>query len=249
MLSQERFRFIMSELEKKRTVTVTELAKRMSTSESTIRRDLCQLDKLGKLEKVHGGATIIEERNHTQEEAVSEKASQNVEEKRAIARYAASLIRDDDFIFLDAGTTTEMMIDYMEHTKAVVVTNGVGHASKLAKKGIRTHMLGGELRVYTEAVVGTTALEQLTGFNFTKAFVGANGISVRKGYTTPDIEEAHMKKTALAMAASKYILADHTKFSRVTSVTFGEIKDACMITDHIPDTKYEELTEITEVKL
>ena len=119
MLIQERFDAILKLLEQKRAVTVIELTQLLNTSESTIRRDLSALAEMGKIHKVHGGATVIEQ-SLTKEETVIAKSTKNIEEKNLIAKYAASIINDDDFIFLDAGTTTEIMIDYLSPNKAIL---------------------------------------------------------------------------------------------------------------------------------
>ena len=100
MLSEEREQRILQILEQKKAVTVMELTKLLQTSESTIRRDLNALAEMGKLNKVHGGATAIETFRHTIEENVEEKASKNIQEKIQIAQYAAMQVNDDDFVFL-----------------------------------------------------------------------------------------------------------------------------------------------------
>ena len=194
MLTQERHSLILNILKEKKTVTITELTEELNTSESTIRRDLTQLDKLGKLNKVHGGAIVIEDDGFSIFEAnVETKSSLNVDEKIAVGKYAASLINDEDFVYIDAGTTTERLIDYITNTNAIFVTNGIVHAKKLIQRGCRAYVIGGELKLATEAIVGADGISNLKKYNFTKCFIGTNGISMDKGYTTPDLEEALMK--------------------------------------------------------
>ena len=106
MLAEERFSLIMEQLNRKRTVTVQELCEALNTSESTIRRDLTELDRLGKLNKVHGGATLPDSRFLADEPTMEAKESQAVEQKRSIAQAAAKLTNADDFVFIDAGSTT-----------------------------------------------------------------------------------------------------------------------------------------------
>ena len=106
MLAEERFSLIMEQLNRKRTVTVQELCEALNTSESTIRRDLTELDRLGKLNKVHGGATLPDSRFLADEPTMEAKESQAVEQKHSIAQAAAKLINADDFVFIDAGSTT-----------------------------------------------------------------------------------------------------------------------------------------------
>ena len=127
MLAEERFGQILDLLNKQRTATVQELCEALGTSESTIRRDLTELDRLGKLNKVHGGATLPDSRFLADEPTMEAKESQAVEQKRSIAQAAAKLINADDFVFIDAGSTTLELVRALtgDALKASYVTNGV----------------------------------------------------------------------------------------------------------------------------
>ena len=127
MLAQERFERILEILREKQSVTVVELTEKLNTSESTIRRDLTELNRQGLLIKVHGGATAIKSVLSREEEVIT-KSKKHQEEKRKIAKYAASLINKEDIVYLDAGTTTEMMLDYLREYDVIYVTNGITHA-------------------------------------------------------------------------------------------------------------------------
>lgn len=146
MLAEERFNRILSIVEEKKSVTVTELTELLDTSESTIRRDLTTLDKRKKLIKVHGGATAIDMEYMTKDFEVSVRQDLNKEEKQKIAKYAVGLIKRDDFVYIDAGTTTEYLVEEIVEKEAVYVTNGIAHARKLLQKGCRVFLLGGELK-------------------------------------------------------------------------------------------------------
>lgn len=248
MLTLERQNLILNMLKDKKTVSITELTNELDASESTIRRDLTILDKLGKLSKVHGGAVVIDEDFTVLEANVATKSSLNIDEKIEVGKYAASLINNDDFIYIDAGTTTEKLIDYINNTKAIFVTNGIVHAKKLIQKGCKAYVIGGELKLSTEAIVGADGISNLKKFNFTKCFIGTNGISIEKGFTTPDLEEALMKREAISQSYITYILTDHTKFGKVSSVTFSNIDHACIITDYLPDEKFRKATVVKEVQ-
>ena len=130
---------------------------------------------------------------------------------------------------------------------AVFVTNGIVHAKKLISKGFKTYMAGGLIRAKTEAGVGSEAVESIKKFNFTKSFIGANGIHPLHGFTTVDTDEAMLKKEAVNHSYVSYVLADHTKFGKVTAVTFAPLEKACIVTDGIVKDKYKELTLIKEV--
>lgn len=247
LLTEERQAQILNILQDKKAVSVTELTIMLNTSESTIRRDLTTLNEMGKLKKVHGGATLLENTFEAIDEEVAVKASKNVNEKIRIAKYAASTIKDQDFVFLDAGTTTEKMIDFLPITKATYVTNGIVHAKKLIQKGHKAYIIGGQLKLSTEAVIGSEAMYYLKKYNFTKSFLGANGISIEAGFSTPDPEEALIKEQAIKRSYVSYVLADHSKFNKTSAVSFGELAECCIVTDKVSDNRYYSETVIKEV--
>ena len=117
MLTQERYQTILQILSEKNTVTVQELTKLLNTSESTIRRDLTTLDEMGKLNKVFGGATSIHQLSGVYEADVKSREGIMLDEKKAIAIYCAKLINDTDFVYIDAGTTTDILTDYITNNR------------------------------------------------------------------------------------------------------------------------------------
>ncbi|MDD6798045.1 MAG: DeoR/GlpR family DNA-binding transcription regulator [Clostridia bacterium] len=246
MLTQERYNMIINAVEARNTVTVAELVNIIGTSESTIRRDLNALDEMGKLRRVHGGATVMQE-FVTAEADVNTKSQLCIDEKKAIGRYAAATIQDEDFVYIDAGTSTEHMIDYITADKAVYVTNGIAHAKKLIARGMKVYVLGGLVKPSTEAVIGVEGVNNMKKFNFTKAFIGTNGIDIEHGFTTVDVEEAVVKMEAVNRSYISYVLADHTKFDKVSAVTFAPIEKACIVTDKTVKNKYKEATLVKEV--
>ncbi|MBR5635485.1 MAG: DeoR/GlpR transcriptional regulator [Pseudobutyrivibrio sp.] len=247
MLTEERRTRIIEIVNDKKAVSVNELVELLDTSAATIRRDINELNRARKLIKVFGGATSISSKDViTKEDAVKQKAQKNVVEKDNISRYAASLIQDNDFVYIDAGTTTLAMLEYINNHKAKYITNGVVHAKLLMDKGLEVIMIGGRLKVSTEAVVGPDCTEFIRKYHFTKAFMGTNGISVGAGFTTPDADEAMIKTAAIRHAYKSYILADHTKFDEINSVTFAELNECTIITDKQPSKEY---TSNTTVKI
>ena len=148
MLTEQRFDIILKLLEERKSITVTELRELLDASESTVRRDITALDKAGKLTKVFGGAVALNHKVTAYEPTVAQKSELNKEEKQKIAKYAASLITPDDFVYLDAGTTTGLMLEYLAGVRAAFVTNAVSHAQTLAKMGIRVYLIGGELKSF-----------------------------------------------------------------------------------------------------
>lgn len=248
MLTQERHALILEKLEKESVVYLSDLMNLLDASESTIRRDLNYLDKAGLLKKVHGGATSLNSKIiNTTEFEVEVRQGINKEDKIAIAKYAASLIKNDDLIYIDSGTTTELMIDFIEAKGATFVTNGIGHAKKLIHKNLTTYILGGELKLATEAIIGIEAINSLRKYNFTKGFFGVNGIDIERGFTTPDIREAMVKEEALKKSKLSFVLADNSKFNEISSITFGEISNTTIITTKLEDIRFKKFTKIVEV--
>ena len=248
MLTEQRFDIILKLLEEKKSVTVTELRELLDASESTVRRDITALDKAGKLTKVFGGAVALNHKVTAYEPTVAQKSELNKEEKQKIAKYAASLITPDDFVYLDAGTSTEAMIPFIKETQAVFVTNAISHAKLLAEKGCRVYLLGGEFKSQTEAIVGEEAMEMLSKYNFTKGFWGTNGISVSKGYSTPEIKEAMVKKYSMKNCKRCYILADASKFDQLSSVKFADFEQATILTTELYKPALKKYKNIVEVK-
>lgn len=249
MLQNERQEKILARLRQNGSVKVTVLAKDMDISESTIRRDINELDRRGRLKKVFGGAVAINRDMSPVETDVAQRTLINIREKDIIAEYAASMINDNDFVYIDAGTTTEKMIDYLDKKSVTYVTNGITHAKKLIQRGFDAYVIGGLLRPSTEAVIGAAAIEAVQKYNFTKCFMGTNGIDTESGFTTPDIGEAAVKTAVMKKSYVSFVLADHTKFGLVSPVTFADIEEACVITDHLEGEHYRRYTVIKEVEV
>ena len=231
MLTEQRYQVILKLLEEKGTVTVTELKDLLNTSESTVRRDIVALHKAGKLTKVFGGAVALQETVIPYEPTMVQKADVNVEEKQFIARKAAELVQPGEFIFLDAGTTTGYMIEYLAGKEISVMTNAVAHAKQLASLGVKVYLVGGELKASTEAIIGSQAMEMLKNYHFTKGFFGTNGVTKKAGFTTPDAYEALIKRSAMEQCRECFVLADYSKFNTVSSVTFAHFNAATIISD------------------
>ena len=120
---------------------------------------------------------------------------------------------------MDAGTTTLEMIPFLSSISNVkVVTNSVKHAALLIDQGIETLILGGTIKISTNAVLGSGASEQLRKLRFNRCFIGMNGAHVDAGFTTPDPEEAMIKKIAIENSQKAYVLLDHSKFQQTTFV-------------------------------
>ena len=276
MLQYERFETIMNKLQSQSSVRVSDLSRELGVSESTIRRDISDLAKAGRLKKVFGGAvpaqsrteaagrTAAEAADRTAAEAaddpdfagrtinavsrnVEEKARLQVDEKSEVAMRAAAMIEDGDLVYIDAGTTTGCMIDHIDCEGASFVTNGARHAIRLARRGFRVWLLSGRLKAKTEAVIGQGAVDSLQKYHFNKCFIGTDGVDQKCGLTTADIEESMVKTNAIERSQNVFILADSSKFGLVASVTFAPLDAGTIITDRLPDEAYRRQARVIEL--
>ena len=234
MFIEQRYELILQMLEKNSSITVADVTKELGVSEATARRDITALANAGKLIKVFGGAIAVGEDYIFHEPTVEQKTNVNRDKKTAIAKYAAKLIKPGDFVYIDAGTTTGCMLDYITQREATYVTNAVTHARKLAADGFHVILVGGELKGTTEAVVGSDAINTIQIYHFSKGFFGTNGITHKAGITTPDVNEAAVKRAAIRQSLEKYVLADSSKFGVVSPVTFALADSVRIITDIVP---------------
>ncbi len=218
MLAIDRHEKIMQLLMKNKSISVKTLCDLLQASEATIRRDLTQLESEHKLERTHGGAYISDSIQLEYEETFHQKEHIAAIEKKRIAESAFRLLKPNDCIVIDSGTTTLELARFIGESTLplMVITNATTIASTLTlNPQIEFYVLGGRVRLNTQSTVGSLAIDMLKRFNVTKAFVGVNGITVENGLTTPDLEEAEIKKTMLSIAEERIILTDSTKFQKV----------------------------------
>ena len=243
ILKSERKQIIMEKLAQENFVTLEFLVGVLDTSESTVRRDLDELASEKKLHRVHGGAE--KNRPLQEEETNLQKSIKNVQAKKAIVKRAAELIDNGDVIFVDAGTTTALLLDQLHAEGLTVVTNSIHHAAKLVEKNINTIIIGGYVKNSTDASIGQLAIMQLSQLNFDKAFVGMNGID-HHFLTTPDTEEAAIKKTVIDNAQVTYALADASKLGQTSFVKVDRLETVTIITNQSDNRLLKEVRKKTK---
>lgn len=247
MLTTERQSIIVDLLKEKQTVTIQDMIEATEASESTIRRDLTEMEKKKLLKRIHGGATWTEQK--IREMSVLEKSTKNLQDKKRIAQYAASLVEEGDCVFLDAGTTTYQMIPYLKHKDVVVVTNGLNLVERLMEHEITAYLTGGKMKAKTSAVVGTQTINSIKSYRFDKCFLGVNGFDITYGYTTPDPEEASIKQTARSYALKAYALADPSKAGKFNFAKICELNEATLITGSLPKEILQKLDAMKTIEV
>lgn len=247
MLTEKRHEIILSLIKDKNFISLNDLLIATNSSESTIRRDLKSLETLNELKRVHGGAKAL---FHNSEEAsYIEKTSLNMEEKKALASFSSSLVEDGDCIYLDGGTTTHSIIEFLANKKNIlVVTNGIHHINTLLDNNIKCFIVGGNLKQSTRVVLGSEAINFLSKFRFDKAFLGTNGAHHELGFTTPDIEEASIKEAAIKLSKKSFIICDSSKINITSFIKFADINQCTLIsTTNKNLDKFKNLTEVKVV--
>lgn len=233
MLTEERQSLIENYVNQHELCRVAELCDLTDSSESTIRRDLIQMEKAGILKRVHGGAQSV--KNFSRDVSQNVRFSLNHDVKTKIAEYAVkNFVHPGDNIFIDAGTTTYEMVSFLAAVPDVkIITNGVETALCSLNHGIETILIGGKVKDDTHAVVGQTALSQIKAMNFSASFIGANGIEQNGNLTTPDPEEAAVKSAEIAQTNHAYVLTDSSKIGERNFAIFANTKDICVIIDKL----------------
>ena len=243
MSKQNRWSSIIDLCRTKETVTVDELCRLLKASPATIRRDLQDMEDLRMLERFHGGARLSG--SSYNEPAMLIKSELNAHEKRQIGYAAARLIRDNQMVYIDAGSTTFEMLQYINARNITVVTTGVPHLTILGQRSISTIVLGGKLHWPTEAITGKTAVTQMEDLYFDISFVGTNGIHDQIGFTTSNELEADTKALAIRHSRNPYILADSSKFNKLSPVPFARLNEAIILTDAVKDFEESSIRFIT----
>ncbi|MGA2929640.1 MAG: DeoR/GlpR family DNA-binding transcription regulator [Solirubrobacteraceae bacterium] len=225
MYQEERHAAIVERARNDGRVDVAELAAAFDVTPETVRRDLTSLERHGVLRRVHGGAIPIERLGF--EPGLSTRDATMADEKARIARAALVEVPADGAILLDAGTTTARLAELLPSDRELtVVTNAVPIAMALsARANVTVLTVGGRVRGKTLAMVDQWALRVLAETFVDVAFLGANGVSVERGLTTPDLAEAAVKRAMLQAARRVVVLADHTKIGNDGFARFGGLDE------------------------
>lgn len=246
LYSEERKRLIAEYVNRNGRASVQDLGLEFDVSESTVRRDLKELEVEKLLKRAHGGAISVQSVNF--EPSFIEKEDKYLIEKKSIAIKAIELIDEGDTIIIDSGTTTFYLVEELKRfSRLTVVTNSLRIAQELqVSSGIEVIVLGGTLRTDTISLVGPVTNQSLKMVKADKAFIGTNGIDLKEGITTPNLIEAETKKNMIKAAKQVIILADHSKVGKVTFAKVANLEniDKCVIDSGVKHDFVNELEKI-----
>lgn len=226
---EDRRQKILNQLELEGKVQVHLLSEQLDVSAETIRRDLDRLEKEGKLRKVYGGA--VKTRSEQIEPSFLSRSQMRTDEKAAIGKLAASLVKDGETILLDNGTTTIEVMRYLKDRPNVTVITHSVPILNLAMEIFQGKIIfiGGDMNRTKQASTGPLTEMLLDQFKVNKAFISAGGISLTDGITDYDLEEAFISRKMLERAEEGIVLADHSKIGVTTFAKLAKLEDISMI--------------------
>jgi DeoR family transcriptional regulator, fructose operon transcriptional repressor len=206
-------------------VRLDDLYDMLDTSEATVRRDLEWLEREGIVERTHGGAILSQ--RLTLEPEYLQRAQKHPEEKRLIAEVAASLIDDNDVVFINSGTTTTQVIRHIRGNAGITVfSNNVYAALEVGEMGFTYHLIGGEFQPHSNSVAGRFAIDNLRQVYADKTILGVDGISLLHGCTVPSNAEAAVIKQMIERTHGKIIVvADSSKWGIVSNFQIATIDE------------------------
>lgn len=216
---QQRKNIILAKLKEQGEVNVKELAEEIAISEITIRRDLVVLANDGLVYRTHGGAMRID----LVQTHFTNKLASNLEQKDYICRIAAQEIENGDTVFMDCGSTVFRLCQFIKHKEIRVVTNSLPVLYALMDSSVSVNLVGGEVDKERQAMHGRIAEEHIARYQFTKAFVGVDGISAERGLSAHSEQEAGITRAAASHASKTYLLCDASKVGKDQYLNFAPL--------------------------
>ncbi|WP_102273450.1 DeoR/GlpR family DNA-binding transcription regulator [Cytobacillus massiliigabonensis] len=223
MFPLERQKKIIEILTIKKVLKISELTDKLNVSVDTLRRDLNLLTKQGKIEKIYGGVKIVESKFG--ESAIDERMISHLEEKERIAKTCSEWINDGDCIFIDSGSTTYQIAKYIKNKKNLtVVTNSIPVITELMNTDVELIIIGGKIRKNEQSVVTFDYLFNFNELNILKAFICTSGITLERGISDYNVEEALTRKKIIERSKEIYVAADSTKFGKDVTIAIAPIE-------------------------
>ncbi len=214
MLAAERKMRIVDYIRQHRSATIAMLTKEFNVHEGTIRRDLAEIEREGKLRRTYGGAVI--EQWTPDEPSFNERTSQNLDQKIRIGQMAASLVEDGDHIIIDSGTTTLHIARSLAHRSNItVVTNDMNVAAELRESRVKVILTGGELYPSSYMLNGMYTDHVLQSLHAIKAFIGTPALHPQFGLMQPEAVLVPAKQGMIRAAREIIVVADDSKIGKL----------------------------------
>ena len=228
MQAKDRQHTILELLEQQGKLTISELSTRFRVSEMTVRRDLDQLEGDGLLRRTHGGAVRTESGSF--EPAFALRARQHLEAKRVIAAAVAREIPDGTTLVLDGGSTGIVVAEALVGRRITVCALNLRVAEILTASPDTTVMVpGGEIRHGEQSFVGPTAERTLADYRFDAFVMTASGVDHAAGFTEWNVQDAAIKRAALASASRCIVACDSSKFGQTAFARVAGLAEVDLI--------------------
>lgn len=250
MLSVTRINIIKSLLLEQKSVSVSNLSAHFDVAPETIRRDLKHLEEEGVAERIHGGAILSEKMSSSFSNSSLKPLLK--ENKDAMAELASQYVKSGQCIFLDTSTTTSHVIDKLvKLLNLTIVTNSLDVMNLCSNvPDINLIALGGKLNHNNLSFSGSKTLSSLQKYNFDVSILSCRTLNRVSGLNDSDPDNAHLKKFALAQSTYKILLADHTKFDKLSFANVCSFKDIdLLITDQEPSKEWIDYLALNDVTL
>lgn len=244
-MKDDRRKQIEAMVARRDTVTMEELRREFGVSMNTVRSDVAYLVDTGAVEKIYGGVRSVQRQEVP---LFTQRTQLRADEKRRIARYAQDLINDGDTLYIDAGTTTMHLIDFLDPGKHVTIVTGNLYVAHQAydKPNAELIVLPGGMNRRTNSVSDVSTLEFLGRYQFAKAFMGASGVSLDGKLNVSTYIEYELKKLAAARSRQAFLLLDSGKFGGSSLMSYGSLEDMTEIITAAPCP--EEIRDICQRK-
>lgn len=233
----------------KENVSMEELCAEFDMSMNTVRLDVAALVKKGSVKKVYGGVCSNRQNSLVPFE---ERKMKNSDKKKSLCRAAANLVEDGDIIYVDSGTTTMYLADYLDkHKNITVLTNNLNVIMRAVPyENIQVICLPGILERKTNSFVSAETGKILARYNIKKAFFAATGVTESGDVTNSSSLEYEIKREAMQNSEHKYLLLDSSKYGKSALLTYAHISDMeKVIADREMDLGLEELCSKHNVAL
>ncbi|MGL5416178.1 MAG: DeoR/GlpR family DNA-binding transcription regulator [Clostridium sp.] len=243
MLTEKRYEVILDLLDENEVIKSSTIAGATNSSESTIRRDLINLERKGLLKRVHGGAKSLSNKINT----LLKDDTTRVFENRVIGEMCANLIKENELIFLDGSDIAQHIAKNLNIKNVKIFTNSLNTALLLSKTSSNIYFLGGKLNKDLNSTTGIGFMNELHKLFFDRAFLSADGVDYVKGFTVDCIDTGKVNEIINRNSKITYIVANTSKINKKANFKFLNIDSGTLITNDSENLK--EFEDINIIKV
>ncbi|MBA4495549.1 DeoR/GlpR family DNA-binding transcription regulator [Paenactinomyces guangxiensis] len=251
MIKDKRINKIEEYIIEHKSVSLDELMNVFKVSKNTIRRDVRKLVENGHFKKVYGGVAVNDDKRAKLLESFHDRQVRNKKEKEMIGKAAANYVKDGDIIFIDSGTTTIEMIEFINKKQVTVITNNLDFIVRaLPFENLNVITAGGILERKTNSFGSLKYMDIINAYNINKAFMASTGVSLSNGVTNASPIESELKATIVNRSSEVFLLVDHDKFDKYGLMTYSKLdKMDYLVTDMMPSEVYQNYAEKNGIQI